>query len=56
MFKRGKLIHSQNIILSFNREIQEFEQGKTCKYPGIEESDGIHQQMKARLKKEYIRI
>jgi hypothetical protein len=39
-----------------NREIQEPEQGKTYKYLGAEESDGIqHQQMKGRLKKEYTR-
>jgi hypothetical protein len=32
------------------------EQGKTYKYLGTEESDGIHhQQMKERLKKEYTR-
>jgi hypothetical protein len=36
-----------------NREIQELEQGKTYKYLGIEESEGIqHQQMKDRLKQE----
>jgi hypothetical protein len=29
---------------------------KTYKHPGIEESDSIHQQVKARLKKEYARI
>ena len=33
--------------------IKELEQGKTYKYLGIEESEGIqHQQMKERLKKE----
>jgi hypothetical protein len=26
--KRGKLVHSQNVILDFNREIQELEKGK----------------------------
>ena len=26
---RGKSVHSQNLILDFNREIQELEQGKT---------------------------
>ena len=29
VFKRGKLVHSQNLILDFNTEIQEFAQGKT---------------------------
>jgi hypothetical protein len=29
VMKRGKLVHSQNIILDFKREIQELEQGKT---------------------------
>jgi len=55
-FKIGKLTHSQNIVIDTNREIQELEQGKRCKYLGIEESEGIqHQQMKERLKHEYSR-
>jgi hypothetical protein len=45
-FKKGKLIHSQNLVIDINREIQELEQGKTYKYLGIEESEGIHQRMK----------
>jgi len=56
-FKKGKLIHSQNLVIDINREIQELEQGKTYKYLGIDESEGIqHQQMKERLKQEYRRI
>jgi hypothetical protein len=35
-FKRGKLVHSQNLVIDINREIQEVEQGKTFKYLGIE--------------------
>jgi len=55
-FKRGKLTHSQNLLNDINREIQGLEQGKTYKYLGIEESEGIqHQQMKERLKQEYNR-
>jgi hypothetical protein len=55
-FKRGKLIHSQNLVIDINREIQELEQGKMYKYLGTEESEGIqHQQMKERLKQEYRR-
>ena len=55
-FKKGKLIHLQNLVIDINREIQELEQGKTYKYLGIEESEGIqHQQMKERLKQEYRR-
>src|SRR5215469_15177803 len=55
-FKKGKLIHSQNLVIDINREIQELEQGKTYKYLGTEESEGIqHQQMKGRLKQEYRR-
>ena len=55
-FKRGKLVHSQNLVIDINREIQELEQGKTYKYLGIEESEGIqHQKMKERLKREYSR-
>ena len=43
-------------MIDINREIQELEQGKTYKYLGIEESEGIqHQQMKERLKQEYRR-
>jgi hypothetical protein len=56
VFKKGKLVHSPNLVVHINREIQELEQGKTHKYLGIEESDSIrHQQMKERLKKEYTR-
>ena len=40
-FKRGKLVHSQNLVIDINREIQELEQAKTYKYLGIEESEGI---------------
>jgi hypothetical protein len=48
-----KPIHSQNLVIDINREIQEPEQGKTYKYLGTEESEGIqHQQMKERLKQE----
>ena len=28
-FKKGKLTHSQNLVIDTNREIQELEQGKT---------------------------
>jgi len=28
-FKRGKLVHSQNLLIDINREIQELEEGKT---------------------------
>ena len=56
VLKRGKLVHSQHLILDFNREIQKLKQGKTFKYPGIEESEGIqHQQMKERWKKKCTR-
>jgi hypothetical protein len=56
VFKKGKHVHSQNLVVDINREIQELEQGKTYKYLGNEESDDIqHQQMKERLMKEYTR-
>jgi D-serine dehydratase len=43
-------------VIDNNREIQELEQGKTYKYLGIEESEGVqHPQMKDRLKQEYNR-
>ena len=52
-FKRGKLVHSKNLVIDIKRAIQELEQGKTYKYLGIEESEGtLHQQMKERLKQE----
>jgi len=52
-FKRGKPVHSQNLVIDINREIQELEEGKTCKYLGIEESEGMqNQQTKERLKQE----
>ena len=55
-FKRGKLIQAQNLMIDATREIQELEKGKTYKYFGIEEKDGIqHQQMKERLQQEYRR-
>jgi hypothetical protein len=41
VLQRGKLFHSQNITPNFNREIQDLEQGKTQKYLGNEENDGI---------------
>ena len=53
VLKRGKLVQSQNLILDFNREIQQLKHAKTCKYLGIQESEDIqHQQMQERLKKE----
>jgi len=56
VFKRGKLVHSQNFVIDINREIQELEQVKTYNYLGIGENEGIqHQQMKERMKQEYIR-
>jgi hypothetical protein len=43
-------------VVDFNREMQELEQGKTYKYLGIEESEGIqHHKMKERMKQEYRR-
>ena len=54
VLKRGKLVHSQNLILDFNRELKELKQGKTHKYLGTEESKGIQpQQTKERMRKEY---
>jgi hypothetical protein len=51
-FKKGKLIHLQNLVIDINKEIQELEQGKTYKFLVIEESEGIqHKQMKERLKR-----
>ena len=52
-FKRGKLTHLQNLVIDTNRVIQKLEQGKTYKYLGTEESEGIRQQMKEKLKKEH---
>jgi hypothetical protein len=52
VLKRGRSVHSQNLILCFNREIQGPEQGKTYRYLGNEEREVVHQQMKERLKKD----
>jgi hypothetical protein len=41
VLKKGILVHSQNLILDINREIQEPGQRETCKYLGIEESEGM---------------
>ena len=54
-FKRGKQRHQQNLVTDINKEIQELEQGKTYKYLGIEENEGIHQQMREIFKQEYSR-
>jgi hypothetical protein len=54
VFKKGKLVHSQNVVIDINREIQELEQGKMKEYLGITEKESIqHQQMKAGLKKKH---
>jgi hypothetical protein len=53
VLQRIKLVHSQNLIFHFNREIQEFKHGKKYKYLGTEESEGSQcQQIKERLNKE----
>jgi len=36
-FKRGKLVHWQNLVIDIKRAIQGLEQGKTYNYLGIEE-------------------
>jgi D-serine dehydratase len=52
-----KISSLAKLILDFNSEMQELEHGKTYRYLGTEESEGIqHPQMKGRLKKEYTRI
>jgi hypothetical protein len=43
VFEKRKLVHSQNLVVDINGEMQELEQGKTHKHTGIEESDGVHQ-------------
>jgi len=42
--KRGKLVHSRNLVIDINREIQELQKGKTYKYLVIEQSEGIQRQ------------
>ena len=57
VIKRGKLDHSQNLILDFNRKIKELKRGKIYKYLGHEESEGKqHQQMKETFQKEHQEI
>jgi hypothetical protein len=41
-FMRGKLTHSQNLVIDINREIQELQRRKTYKYLGFEESDVVY--------------
>jgi uncharacterized protein YbjQ (UPF0145 family) len=54
--KNVTLIHTQNIIVDFNREIKELRQGKTQKYVRNFKNEGIkNQEMEGRLKKEYAR-
>jgi hypothetical protein len=54
--KKGKLVHSQNLLLEISREIQQLERGKTYWYLGTEGREGIqHQQMKGGSKGEYAR-
>ena len=43
-FKKGKPIQAQNLMTGATREIQEPEQGKTYKFLGIEEKDGVQHQ------------
>jgi hypothetical protein len=51
LLQKRKLLHSQNIILDINREIQELQQTETYSHLRTEESEGIHhQQLKERLK------
>ena len=40
-FKSGKLVHSQNLVIDVNRDIQELDQGNTYRYLGIGESEVI---------------
>jgi hypothetical protein len=53
--KKGKLVHSLNLLLEISREIQQLERGETYWYLGTEEREGIHQQMKEGSKGEYTR-
>jgi len=54
--KKGKLVHSQNLLPDINRETQQLERGKTYWYVGTEEREGMqHQQMKEGSKREYAR-
>jgi hypothetical protein len=41
VLKKGRLVHLQNLVSDFNREIQELEQGNTYKYLRTEESGDI---------------
>ena len=42
--KDGKLVHLGNLTFDMNRETQEVEQEKTCKYLKIEKSESIQYQ------------
>jgi hypothetical protein len=50
VLNKGKLVHSHNLTLHFNTEIQQLKQGKIYMYLRIKESDAKqHQQMKERI-------
>jgi nicotinate-nucleotide pyrophosphorylase len=50
--KEEKLVHLENLTLDMSREIQEVEQGKTCKYLKTEKSGNIQYQQMKEIKKE----
>ena len=41
VLEKRKLVLSQNAVLNINKEIQQLEQGKTFRYLGPEESEGM---------------
>ena len=54
--KKGKLVHSQNLLLDINREIRQLERGKNILVRRDRGREGIqHQQMKEGSKGEYAR-
>jgi hypothetical protein len=50
--KEGKLVQLENLTLDMNREMQEVEQEKTCKYLKTEKSVSIQYQQMKEIKKE----
>ena len=55
-FKRGKKVSAEGTPLNDNQVIQDLDQAETCKYPEMEEGEGVqHYKMKVKIRKEYKR-
>ena len=54
--RKAKKVSAEGIPLDYNQVLQDLDQGKTYKYLGMEEKEGVqHHKMKVKIKKEYKR-